>query len=134
MSGRHLSEKLGKWHLWLFVLGFNMTFLLQHILGIIGMPRRVYTYPELPYWNILNMISSIGAIFMFLAVAVFLCNIYSTLKKPRMALNNPWNAWTLEWATASPPPLKNFERLPPVQSRRPLWDLKYPDNKDKKLN
>jgi len=135
ISGRHLSEKLGKWHLWLFVLGFNMTFLLQHVLGIIGMPRRVYTYPaDLSYWEILNLVSSLGAIFMFAGIAVFLWNIYVTLKKPRQAEDNPWEAWTLEWATTSPPQLQNFTSLPPVHSRRPLWDLKHPDNPDKKLN
>ncbi|MAW95453.1 MULTISPECIES: cytochrome c oxidase subunit I [unclassified Leeuwenhoekiella] len=135
ISGRHLSEKLGKWHLWLFVLGFNMTFLLQHVLGILGMPRRVYTYPvDLSYWEVLNLISSLGAIFMFAGIAAFLWNIYVTLKKPRQADDNPWEAWTLEWATTSPPQLQNFTSLPPVHSRRPLWDLKHPDNPDKKLN
>ena len=133
-SGRQLSEKLGRWHLWLFVLGFNMTFLLQHVLGIIGMPRRVYTYPDLPGWGLLNLISSIGAIFMFAAIAIFLWNLYITLKKPRTAESNPWNAWTLEWTTPSPPNLKNFKELPPVHSRRPLWDLNHPDKPDKKLN
>ena len=135
MSGRHLSEKLGKWHLWLFVLGFNFTFLIQHLLGILGMPRRIYTYPgSLEYWEPLNLISSIGAIFMFVGIGVFLWNIYVSLKKPRKALDNPWEAWTLEWATTSPPQLKNFEELPPVHSRRPLWDLNHPENPDKKLN
>ncbi len=134
ITGRHLSEKLGKWHLWLFVFGFNMTFLLQHMLGILGMPRRIYTYPDLPYWKILNLISSIGAIFMFVAIGIFLYNIFITLKKPRSAEDNPWEAWTLEWSTPSPPNLKNFEQLPPIHSRRPLWDLNNPDNPDKRLN
>ncbi len=134
ISGRMLSEKLGKWHVWLFVTGFNMTFLFQHFLGILGMPRRVYDYPDFPYWKILNMISSLGAILMFIAIAVFLWNIYKTLTQSRKAKANPWEAWTLEWHTPSPPNLKNFEQLPPVHSRRPLWDLKHPDNKDKRLN
>ena len=82
MSGRHLSEKLGKWHLWLFVLGFNFTFLVQHLLGIIGMPRRIYTYPgSLEYWEPFNLLSSIGAIFMFVGIGVFLWNVYVSLKK-----------------------------------------------------
>lgn len=134
ISGRQLSEKLGKWHLWLFVTGFNMTFLLQHFLGILGMPRRVYTYFDLPYWTVLNFISSAGAVLMFAAVGIFLWNIYITLKKKRTAPENPWRAWTLEWATSSPPALKNFEELPVINSRRPLWDQMNPDKKDKRLN
>ena len=134
ISGRMLSTKLGKWHFWLFVLGFNLTFFLQHILGILGMPRRIYTYPDLPYWKVLNIFSSIGAIFMFVGMAIFFWNIYRTLKKPRTAVANPWDAWTLEWSTPSPPELKNFDEIPQVHSRRPLWDLNNPDNPDKKLN
>ena len=134
MSGRMLSKKLGKWHFWLFVLGFNLTFFLQHILGIFGMPRRVYTYPDLPYWKVLNIFSSIGAVMMFVGMAIFFWNIYKTLKKPRTVSANPWDAWTLEWVTPSPPELKNFDEIPRVHSRRPLWDLNNPDNPDKKLN
>lgn len=134
MSGRMLSTKLGKWHFWLFVLGFNLTFFLQHILGILGMPRRIYTYPDLPYWKILNIFSSIGAIMMFVGMAIFFWNIYKTLKQPRTVGENPWDAWTLEWATPSPPKLKNFDEIPRVQSRRPLWDINNPNNPDKKLN
>ena len=134
ISGRMLSTSLGKWHFWLFVLGFNLTFFLQHILGIIGMPRRIYTYPDLPYWKVLNIFSSIGAVFMFIGMAIFFWNIYKTLKKPRTAVANPWDAWTLEWSTPSPPELKNFDEIPQVHSRRPLWDLNNPDNPDKKLN
>ena len=134
MSGRALSPSLGKWHFWLFVAGFNLTFFLQHILGIFGMPRRVFTYPDLPGWAVLNLLSSVGAVFMFAGMAVFFWNVYSTLKQPRKMPADPWDAWTLEWATASPPTLKNFTTLPPVHSRRPLWDLKNPDNPDKRLN
>ncbi|MAZ25569.1 MAG: cytochrome c oxidase subunit I [Cytophagaceae bacterium] len=132
--GRHLSEKLGQWHLWFFVTGFNMTFLLQHILGILGMPRRIYTYLDLPYFESLNMISTAGAFLMFAGVAVFLYNLIITMRHKPDAEADPWDGWTLEWATASPPPLKNFDTLPEVHSRRPLWDLKNPDNKDKRLN
>lgn len=130
ITGRFLSEKLGKWHLWLFLIGFNLTFFLQHFLGMIGMPRRIYTYPDIPYWEMLNMASSIGAVFMFLAVAIFLYNIVNTLRQKPTAGADPWDAWTLEWYTSSPPPLKNFEELPKVEGRRPLWDLKHPDQKD----
>ena len=135
ITGKFLSEKLGKWHVWLFVTGFNMTFLLQHLLGILGMPRRVYTYfSDLPYGTLLNSIATLGAVLMFIAVAIFLWNLYISIKKGDPSPADPWNAWTLEWATTSPPTLKNFQELPPVHSRRPLWDLKHPENKDKRLN
>ena len=134
ISGRMLSKKLGKWHFWLFVFGFNLTFFLQHILGIIGMPRRIFTYPDLPYWKLLNMLGTLGALFMFCGMAIFFWNIYRTLKQPRSVSSNPWNAWTLEWSTPSPPNLKNFEELPRVHSRRPLWDLNNPEKPDKRLN
>ena len=130
ITGRFLSEKLGKWHFWLFVIGFNLTFFVQHILGLIGMPRRIYTYSDFSYWKILNMVSSLGAVFMFLAIGIFLYNIFISLKKSPTAPADPWDAWTLEWHTPSPPELKNFEELPPVEGRRPLWDLKHPDQKD----
>lgn len=134
MSGRFLSKTMGKWHFWLFIIGFNLTFFLQHILGIIGMPRRIYTYPDLPYWKILNLFSSFGAVLMFLGMAIFFWNIYVTLKKPRTVPANPWGAWTLEWSVPSPPNLRNFVEITPVHSRRPLWDLDHPDNPDKRLN
>jgi heme/copper-type cytochrome/quinol oxidase subunit 1 len=94
------------------------------------MTRRTFTYPDLPGWAILNMISSVGAIVMGLAVAVFLWNIAASLAHGQVAGDNPWNAWTLEWATTSPPPPDNFKWLPPVRSRRPLWDLTHPENPD----
>ena len=89
---------------------------------------------NMEYWEPLNLLSSIGAIFMFVGIGVFLWNVYVSLKKPRTATDNPWDAWTLEWATTSPPQLKNFDELPPVHSRRPLWDMNHPENPDKKLN
>jgi cytochrome c oxidase subunit I len=130
MSGRMLSERLGKWHFWLSVISFDMTFFVQHILGLIGMPRRVYTYPDLPYWGSLNLVSSAGAVLSAVAVLVLLWNLLSSLHHGRTAGDNPWHAWTLEWATSSPPPERNFRQLPPVRSRRPLWDLAHPDQPD----
>jgi len=134
MSGRFLSKNMGKWHFWLFIIGFNVTFFLQHILGMLGMPRRIFTYPDLPYWKILNLFSSLGAILMFAGMSVFFWNLYKSLKKPKAVPANPWNAWTLEWSVPSPPDLKNFVQIPPVHSRRPLWDLEHPDRPDKRLN
>jgi cytochrome c oxidase subunit 1/cytochrome c oxidase subunit I+III len=130
MTGRLLSERLGKQHFWIMLIGFNLTFFDQHLLGIIGMPRRVFTYPDLPAWGTMNMISTIGAFIMGVAVLVFAWNILSSLLHGEIAGDNPWNAWTLEWATSSPPPEENFDLLPPIRSRRPLWDLAHPDDPD----
>lgn len=126
-TGKMLSERLGKWHFWLTVIGFNATFFVQHIVGALGMPRRVWTYPDLPGWFVLNLISSCGAAVLGISVLVFLWNIYRSLKQGGNAGSNPWNAWTLEWATTSPPPTYNFREVPPVHGRRPLWDLQHPD-------
>ena len=125
MSGRCLSERLGKANFWLMVLGFNMTFFVQHFLGILGMPRRVFTYPDLPYWGVLNMVSTVGACLMGLAALLLVANLVFSLKRGRVAGDNPWDAWTLEWATTSPPPHDNFAEVPQVNGRRPLWDLAH---------
>lgn len=130
ITGKMLSERWGQWHFWLFVIGFNMTFFIQHILGLMGMPRRVFTYPDLPGFGTMNMISTIGAFLMAAAVGVFMWNLYISIKSGETAEENPWDAWTLEWLTSSPPKPKNFERIPPIRSRRPLWDLSHPENPD----
>jgi cytochrome c oxidase subunit I len=132
MSGRMLSEKWGKIHFWLTVIGFNMTFFVHHILGLMGMPRRVFTYPDLPHWELLNMISTVGAFILAISVLFLLWNLFASMHHGKVAGDNPWRAWTLEWATTSPPPEHNFVRVPPVNGRRPLWDLAYPDNMDEK--
>jgi cytochrome c oxidase subunit 1/cytochrome c oxidase subunit I+III len=125
MTGRLLSERWGKINFWLTVIGFNLTFFVQHFLGIMGMPRRVFTYPDLPGWGTLNMISTHGAFLMGLSVLVFLGNMAVSYVRGERAGSNPWKGWTLEWATTSPPPHDNFERVPPVRGRRPLWDLEH---------
>jgi len=127
MSGRLLDERWGKAHFWLTVVGFNLTFFVQHFLGIMGMPRRVFTYPDLPGWGALNMASTVGALIMGISVVVFLINLGIGLHRGAIAGDNPWNGWTLEWATTSPPSLHNFDRVPPVRGRRPLWDLAHPE-------
>jgi cytochrome c oxidase subunit 1/cytochrome c oxidase subunit I+III len=130
MSGRMLSEKLGKWSFWLMVIGFNGTFLIQHFLGLAGMARRTFTYPDLPGWGLMNAISTASAFFMAAAIIVVLWNVANSLLFGAPASENPWNAWTLEWATTSPPPVENFHALPPIRSRRPLWDIANPDRPD----
>ncbi|TMA59526.1 MAG: cytochrome c oxidase subunit I [Deltaproteobacteria bacterium] len=130
VTGRLLSERLGRWHFWLFVVGFNVTFLPMHWLGMIGMPRRIYTYSANRGWDFWNLVASLGVLFQAAAVLVFLVNVAIALRRGERAGDDPWDAWTLEWATTSPPPPYNFESIPVVGSRRPLWDLKHPADPD----
>jgi heme/copper-type cytochrome/quinol oxidase subunit 3 len=132
VTGRMLSERWGKWHFWLTFIGFNLTFFVQHFLGLMGMPRRVFTYPNLPWWGLLNLASTVGAFILGASVLVLVWNFIVSLRHGAAAGDNPWNAWTLEWATTSPPPVDNFDRLPPIESRRPLWDVAHPENPDSK--
>ncbi|HEY2456019.1 MAG TPA: cytochrome c oxidase subunit I [Candidatus Acidoferrum sp.] len=130
ITGRMLNETLGKIHFWLFVLGFHLTFDLMHIPGLMGMPRRIYTYEPGRGWDTLNFLVTLGAFIQAIATLVFVANlIISYFKGPR-AGNDPWDAWTLEWSVSSPPPAYNFASIPKVGSRRPLWDLKHPDDPD----
>ncbi len=130
MTGHMLDETIGRLHFWLVVIGFNATFFVQHFLGLLGMPRRVYTYPDLPGLGALNLTSTLGAGILTLGVLAFCVNVLASLSFGRSAGDNPWNAWTLEWAAASPPARENFERIPQVRSRRPLWDLNHPESPD----
>ena len=130
VTGRMLSERLGRWHFWLFVIGFNVTFVTMHIQGILGMPRRIYTYQADRGWEIWNLVTTLGVPIQALAVLIFVVNIIVSLRQGTRAGDDPWNAWTLEWATTSPPPPYNFEIVPVTTSRRPLWDLKNPDDPD----
>ncbi len=130
MIGKMLSKRLGLWHFWLFLIGFHLTFFPQHILGILGMPRRIYSYPADRGWELCNMISSIGVIFQGLGVLFFLINLIYSYYRGKKAGDDPWDAWTLEWMTTSPPAEYNFEKSPEVHSARPLWDLKHPDDPD----
>jgi cytochrome c oxidase subunit 1 len=122
MGGFLMNETLGKIHFWLFFAGFNMTFFPMHILGLRGMPRRIYTYPPEMHWNALNLLASIGAIFMAAGVLVFVWNFLQSRWSGERAGDNPWGAGGLEWATTSPPPEYNFLELPTVNGREALWD------------
>ena len=130
MTGRMLSEKLGKWHFWLFVIGFHITFDLMHIPGLLGMPRRVYTYEAGRGWELWNLLIGVGAIIQTVATLLFVYNMIYSYFRGDEAGPDPWDAWTLEWATTSPPPSYNFAVEPSVGSRRPLWDLKHPEDPD----
>ncbi len=128
--GRMLSETLGKWHFWLFFIGFHMTFDTMHFLGIMGMPRSIYTYEPNRGWNTLNMIISVGGFIQAIAVLILVWNMIDSYLHGPVAGNDPWDAWTLEWSIPSPPPAYNFATDPVVRSRRPLWDLKHPQDPD----
>jgi cytochrome c oxidase subunit 1 len=132
-TGRILDERLGKWHFWLFLIGFHVCFDVMHIPGILGMPRWIYSYEADRGWTTLNQIVSVGAFIQAIAIALFVYNIVHSLLKGREAGPDPWDAWTLEWATTSPPPPYNFPTEPVVASRRPLWDLKHPDDPDEPM-
>jgi cytochrome c oxidase subunit 1 len=130
VTGRMLSERLGKLHFWLFVIGFHLTFDVMHIPGLLGMPRRIYTYEPGRGWDTLNLVVSIGAFIQAVGLLVFVANMIVSYWKGARAGNDPWDAWTLEWSVASPPPPYNFATVPVVASRRPLWDLKHPEDPD----
>jgi cytochrome c oxidase subunit 1 len=122
MFGKMLSERLARWHFWLLLLGFNLTFFPMHMLGLRGMTRRVYTYVPESGWQYLNQLAGIGAVLMVAGMLVFLWNVWSTQRRGEPAPDNPWGASGLEWATASPPPHYNFEYIPTVNGREALWD------------
>jgi cytochrome c oxidase subunit 1 len=124
MTGRMLSERIGKWNFWLFLIGVNVTFFPMHIVGLEGMTRRIYTYAPETGWGTLNMISSIGSAIIVVSVAVFIANVFYSLRRGAIAGDNPWGAASLEWATQSPPPSYVFLHVPIVVSEHPLWSEK----------
>jgi len=122
-TGRFLNDRIGKVQFWLTLVGFSVTFLPMYALGLLGMPRRVYTYAPDVGWNTLNLVSSIGGYILATSFLIFIYNLVRSARSGEVAGDNPWRAWTLEWATSSPPPHGNFRALPPITSERPLWDL-----------
>ncbi|MDB5545123.1 MAG: cytochrome c oxidase subunit [Hyphomicrobiales bacterium] len=121
VTGRMMSETLGRWHFWLAFIGFNVAFFPMHVLGLRGMPRRVYTYQPDLGWDGLNLLSSAGALLFFASFLLFLVNGVRSLRRGQIAGDNPWDAGTLEWATSSPPPSYNFLAVPIVTHGEPLW-------------
>jgi cytochrome c oxidase subunit I len=130
VTGRVMSERLGKLHFWLFVLGFHLTFDVMHVPGLLGMPRRIYTYEPGRGWDTLNLVVSVGAFIQAVGILIFVANLIVSYWKGARVGKDPWDAWTLEWSVSSPPPAYNFATIPTVASRRPLWDLKHPEDPD----
>ena len=126
MTGWMMGERLGKIHFWIMLIGFNLTFFPQHILGLLGMPRRYYTYAAGQGWEIWNLMSTVGAYLIALSVLVFIINFFLSARRARVAGPNPWEAATLEWSTSSPPPDYNFAKIPTVTRMNPLWP-EHPD-------
>jgi heme/copper-type cytochrome/quinol oxidase subunit 1 len=122
MTGKLMNEKLGKLSFWVMFVGFNITFFPMHILGFLGMPRRVYTYHDGLGWDGLNVMVSVGSAIFALGTGITLLNWLWSARRGKAAGDDPWEGDSLEWATTSPPPHYNFERIPLVASRHPLWD------------
>ena len=133
MFGYMLNDGLGKLNFWLMLIGFNLTFFPMHILGLEGQPRRTYTYPEGYGWDFLNLLETIGAFIIALAVLVYIINVIVSARNRVPAGNDPWDARTLEWSTPSPPPEFNFAEIPEVHARDDWWHRKYTEDDEGRL-
>jgi len=126
-TGRMMSERIGRIGFWMMFVGFNVAFFPMHIAGLLGMPRRMYTYPADMGWNTVNLVTSIGSFIFAFGMLIFLADLLYSLKRGPLAGDNPWDAPTLEWSVSSPPPPYNFAVLPHVGSRHPLWEGRLDD-------
>src|SRR5687767_5974365 len=124
ITGRLLSERMGKVAFWLTLVGFHTTFLVQHSAGLSGMPRRIFEYQASAGWHVYNLISTIGAFIIALGVLITIINVVRSLKHGAIAGPDPWKANTLEWFTPSPPPENNFDAVPRVRSVEPMKDIR----------
>jgi cytochrome c oxidase subunit 1 len=124
MTGKLMSETLGKAHFWLTMIAANLTFFPMHILGLVGMPRRVGTYPADAGWEPYNLLQTVGAFLLAVSVMIFVHNFLRSWIKGERAGADPWDGRTLEWSIPSPPPHYNFVEIPTVHSREPHWDAK----------
>jgi cytochrome c oxidase subunit I len=122
MTGRLLDERLGQWNFWTMFIGFNLGFFPMHIVGMLGMPRRIYSYAPGMGWGPMNLVISLGALLFAVGVLLLLINLAVSLKRGRLSGPNPWGAPTLEWSVPSPPPPYNFAVIPTIESRHPLWE------------
>ncbi len=129
LTGRLLSDRIGKLHFWLTMIGFNATFAPFHILGLQGMPRRVYTYPTGRGWDVWNFVATLGSFLIALSVLVFIYNLWVSRKSPHVG-DDPWDARTLEWTIPSPPPEYNFKEVPTVTARDDFWHRKYTEDEN----
>jgi cytochrome c oxidase subunit 1 len=127
MTGRMLDERLGKLHFWMLFVGFHTTFLVQHWLGVEGMPRRIADYLPGDGFTVLNQVSTVGAFILGASTMPFLYNVWISRRSPQVERDDPWG-WgrSLEWATSSPPPRHNFESIPRIRSESPAFDLHHP--------
>jgi cytochrome c oxidase subunit 1/cytochrome c oxidase subunit I+III len=121
-TGRMMDEKIGKWSFWVMFIGFNVGFFPMHLAGLLGMPRRIYTYSSRMGWDAVNLVTSIGSFVFAVGVLIFLVNVVISLRRGVPAGSNPWDAATLEWSVPSPPPAYNFAVIPHIASRHPLWE------------
>ncbi len=134
ITGRMLDEKLGKIHFWLMFIAMNLTFFPMHFSGMLGMPRRIYTYDAGQGWTSYNVMSTVGAMIFPIAMLIFIYNFFKSRKSGEIAGANPWGAGTLEWTIPSPPPEYNFAKIPNVTTRYPLWEGKELDHESARVN
>jgi len=130
VTGRMLDEKWGQINFWLMLIGFNLTFGPMHVVGLDGMPRRIYTYPAGMGWDFWNAVETIGAFIIALSVLAFIYNVRHSLRHGEIAGPDPWDARTLEWSIPSPPPEYNFAEIPVVHARDDWWHRKYTETSD----